>query len=506
MSKKTIPLILSILLSPYIFCGEKDVLVQIPLRLADNAALSTGLSKDDLTLTVNGEKREILRLIKKIRAIEKSPDLGRNFVLSFHMTEYTDQINKGVVYFVSEIIHPMDSLILVTPTTLYQINVSGNKEKMIRDIKLSLEKDCRNYKKNRARVEKNIRLKIKNLRRNLREFKGFADAGEKGGRNSSNYGVQQVLELTQFLDTFPREFIKFRELSLLLDTSKYRKIAGLLGFREGERWWFHFHQEEVTSLLSYIRGFMRELTTYVNNIEGYQVNKVENLEKVLSISDSFPAEQMLDTIISSNFCYNVISFGGLMISDAETKGTETSGLERILHRTAVLSGGGMVKTISPESGIKEIIEQRDSYYELAFNFNGKFERKQIAVTAADKKTKFLHKTGFEKEELESFIHYLTHEKVSVDNLSNDKNIVKFTIKSFKHHKEGKFGILRVSIELLPKQNVLVYNTHNTLRSSQEEVTIRIPLPKKFRGSFILRVTVNDLLANRRAVSERSIIL
>lgn len=497
---------LSVLCSTILFCNEKDVLIQIPLRTAESSSRSTGLSKDDLILTVNGEKREIVRLIKKTRAIEKSPDLGRNFILSFHMTEYTDQIHKGIAYFINEIIHPMDSVILVTPTTLYQINVSGNKEKMIRDIKQSLETDCRNYKKNRVRVEKNLRLKIKNLRRILREFKGFRDAGEKGSRDSSNYGVHQVLELTQFLDTFPREFMKFRELSLLLDTGKYRKIAGLLGFREGERWWLHFHREEVTALLSYIRGFMRELTAYVNNIEGYQVNKVENLEKVLSISDSFPVEQMLDTIINSNFCYNVISFGGIKISDAEIRETETSGLERILHRAAVLSGGKMVNTISPEAGVKEIVGQRDSYYELAFRFNGKFEKKQIAVTALDQKTEFLHKTGFEKEEIESFIHYLTHEKVAVDDFSLDKNIITFTIKSFKHHKEGNFGILRVNIELLPEQNVLVYDTHNTLRSSQDEVTIRLPLPKKFHGNFILRITVNDLLANRRTVAERQITL
>jgi hypothetical protein len=503
-AKKIILLILFISLSFLSVCVEEDVRMQIPLRITDKTNRLTDLSKDDLTLTINGEKREIVHLIKKERTIGKYPGLGRNFILSFHMTDYSDQVDEGIAYFITEIIHPMDSLILVSPTTFYQINVSANKEKMIGDIKQSLVTDCRSYKKNRVRVEKNIRVKIKNLRRNLREFKGFKSGGEKGRRESSNYGVRQVLELTQFLDTFPREFIKFRELSLLLDTGKYRKIAGLLGFREGERWWLHFHQEEVTPFLSYVRGFMRELTEYVHNIEGYQVKKVANLEKVLSISDSFPVEQMAAAIVSSNFCYNVVFLGGVSISDRDTNDTETSGLERILHRVAGMSGGIMVNTISPEQGVREIVKQKDSYYELAFDFNGELKKKNLEITAQDKKIKLLYKNGFEKKELESLIHYLTHEKVTVANFSNKKNVINFTIKSYKHHQEGKYGMLSVNIELFSLQDALVYNTRNTLRSSRDEVFIKIPLPKKFTGNFKLRITVSDLLANRRAALERSI--
>ena len=505
-SKQISLLIFLVLFALQLFPGEQKIRLRIPLRIAADSPERTILNKGNIILKVNGEKREITDLVERERTLTGTADLGRNFILSFQLTEYSEQVEKGIAYFVTEIIHPDDSLIVVSPTTFYQINVSGNKEKMIRDIKQLLEKDCQNYKKDRVAVEKNLRLKIKNLQRVLREIKASRGSASRGNRDASQLGVRQILELTQFLDTFPREFVKFRELSLLLDTSKYRKIVDLLGFREGERWWLHFHREEVTALLSYIKAFMKELNAYVVSRESKQIKKLLNLEKVLSISASFPSEQVLATIINGNICYNVVSLGGIRINDQEAKETETSGVERILHRIALESGGKSASVIDPEQGIKEIAAQKDIYYELTFPFDGIFEKKEIEITTGNKRTTLRYKGGFEKDELETLVHNLSHEQVAIDDFSSNKNVIKFTVKSFKHHKEEKFAMLKVNIELVSDMDTVVYRTQNTLRSSQKKVTIRIPFPEKYCGRFKVRITVNDLLANRRAAIDRDITL
>ena len=242
------------------------------------------------------------------------------------------------------------------------------------------------------------------------------------------------------------------------------------------------------------------------NREPGLINSLNYLKKVLSIADFFPAEEMLNIIASSNICYNVIAFGGLRVSDREAKDVETSGLSRILSKVAADSGGKLVATADVEDGVKEIRAQEDSYYRLFFKFDGRFGKKEIKIKLPGKKTKLLYKKGFEKEELESLIHYLTKEKVKIVDFSNRKNLIIFTIRSFKHHKKEKFGILKVKIELLGEQGSVVYRTGNTLRSSRDKVTVRIPLPGKYRGKFNLRVTVNDLLANRRITLERGITL
>lgn len=494
MFKRVIFIVILFLVVSFNFFAQEELRLRVPLRFAAGSHQASGLSKENLTLVVNGEKREIVDLIKRERTMAKITGLGKNFILTFHMTEYSSQVKKGISYFVTEIIHPTDSLMVVSPIKIYQINVSGNKEKMIRDIAQLLKNDCHIYKKNRAAVEKNLRRKIKDLRSVLNDRL----------ENATHRGARQILAASQFFNTFPREFIKFRELSLLLDTSKYRKIIDLLGFREGERWWLHFHQEEVAALLSYIRAFMRELEDYVGNWESGFVKKLANLKKVLSISDSFPVKRVLETIVSSNLCYNVISFGGIKIVDQEARETVTSGLSRILTRVAVGSGGKKVGTVNLEQGIREIAGKKDTYYELIFNFNGKIEKKAVKVTAKKRKTKLLYRNGFEQEKLEALVHYLTWEKVKIENFSNRKHLVKFTLNSFKHHKREKFGMLRVKIELFSGQEVAVYSTHNTLRSSQDKVIIRIPLPEKFSGAFRLLITVYDLLANSRVSLDRNI--
>ena len=166
-SKQISLLIFLVLFALQLFPGEQKIRLRIPLRIAADSPERTILNKGNIILKVNGEKREITDLVERERTLTGTADLGRNFILSFQLTEYSEQVEKGIAYFVTEIIHPDDSLIVVSPTTFYQINVSGNKEKMIRDIKQLLEKDCQNYKKDRVAVEKNLRLKIKNLQRVL---------------------------------------------------------------------------------------------------------------------------------------------------------------------------------------------------------------------------------------------------------------------------------------------------------------------------------------------------
>ncbi len=491
--KRPYLLILLFLLTIINLSAKEGVQLEVAVRITDPAQPFPELGTDDFILMINGEERAVVDSKRTERCMARVPDLGRNFILSFHMTEYESQVEKGIAYFVSEILHPADSIMLVSPLKIYQVNVSVNKGKIIEDIGQLLKKDCLDYKKKRASGEKYIRDAISKARMAL------ADS-----TRSAEYGVMQFLSLKHFLDTFPQEFINFLNLSLILDTGKYQKIANLLGFREGERWWLHFHQDEFNVLLSHIQAFTKELSDYIFAREPGETKRLSHLQKVLEIADSFPAGQVLNTLVENRISYNFISFGGLKIGDIDASQAEISDIGRILGKIAEESGGKMVSTFKVEQGLREIASHKDQYYELSFLFNGKIEKKEIDLALKNQKAKLIYKKEYSKEELESLIQYLTQEKVRIDQFSKQGNVIKFTITSFQRHQEGKFGILKVSIELFGKEETPLYQTENTLRSSRDEVSISLPLPTRFSGPFRLIITVSDLLANRRATQERDI--
>ncbi len=475
---------------------QQDIQLTVPVRADRDGAAVSGLRQDELIFKVNGKARQIQSLIEKTRYLSERPALGRNFILSFHMTEYGSLVEKAVSYFISEILHPADSLIIVTPLKIYRITVSGNKEKIEEDIADLMQADCLQYKKNRANSEKNLRIQIKTLRNVLQE-----------GARSFDLGARQVMAARQFLDTFPREFIKFRELSLLLDTSKYAKLVELLGYRSGERWWIHFHHQEESTLLTYIAAFMKELENYVYTRENILVNNFIHLQKVLSISSSFPVEEVTETLVGVGISYHPVAFGGLTSPSREAGETEKSGLTRLLNRISRASGGLPVYAAHPIEAVKKIVAHRDTYYELNYLFDGNIENKALELfwkkESGDKKARLCCKRHFEKKELQELIHHLTQERVKITGFKIKRNLIAFTVNSFQRQEEKKFGILAVRIELIERAGreqvtaVPVFHTQKTLRCSpnQAEVMIRLPLPVHFHGNYFLRITVGDIIAN-----------
>jgi hypothetical protein len=82
----------------------------------------------------------------------------------------------------------------------------------------------------------------------------------------------------------------------------------------------------------------------------------------------------------------------------------------------------------------------------------------------------------------------------------------FSINSFESQKDGKYGLLKIRVELFDEQNVGIHKDEKTLRASKEKVTLSIPIPAKLRGKFRLVITVFDLIANCSVSDERHITL
>lgn len=507
-----------IILYPWVFCLTFSTLLpatnkktlSLPVRIIENAQESEELTKTDIKFLINGNLQKVTGLIRKNRSLSHVPDLGRHFILSFHNVTGTKTIENLIAYFITEILDPKDSLIILSPITAYRIPVTRDKEKMIMDISRLLDKDCSLHERDRISAEKKLENGLHRLNTIATDR---AENFSSGEAERSDQVLAQATNLTtnykaiyQVLLNFPQNFSRFKDQYLLPGIVKHNKINEFLGTKPGEKWWIHFQQREDIRIIQKARAAGRNLNAYISKHETGSLARtmqksISDLEKQLLISESIPQEEILDSLLGKNICYNVVFFGSIKSDEAHTSFKETSDLHSVLRRIARYSGGKAVVATDPEKGLNEIKKHSDRYYDLVFELDRNTGELKFHISSEGSHHKFSYKQNFSKEEMDEWIRSIGEKKVQIQDFSLDKRAIHFSIGSFMQNRDKQFGLLKVRLRLIDKNNAQIYKTENTLRASEERVTVSVPMPLDYRGRFRLSIEVFDLLANNSSTSE-----
>lgn len=457
-------------------------------------------AKEDFLLTVNGQPREILDLTGNTVSMSQRPDFpGRNFILSFKMTGFTQPTADAVSYFVTEIMTKADSLLLLTPVKMYQITVTGNKEKMIAEIGKLLEQDCSLYKKNLNAAKTGLEGELTRMKR---LFRGGVD--DKA--NITGYKM-----VGMFLNTFPQSFINFRNRFLFPETSRLGKVLDLLEDRDGQRWWLHFQEGDTFELIPKVHEIIKKIDQY--NSESSLARQafssgVRQLEQLMGLTSSFPSQQLTGAFLGGDVRYNTI-----IIAARDSKGNTAEVVYNpvnLLAQVAGTTGGKAVHTVNPEQGVREIANHRDRFFRLLFAHDGRPGGRQVKVTLKNTnggvKKKLSYKENYSDDEVKNLIRRLSTPRIQITGVVIDKRrgTVGFSIKAITFHREKSFGLVKAQVELLDTKGKQVYLTGNTLRASGREVSISVPLPRKFKGAFKLVIHAYDLIANRLTLYEKDV--
>lgn len=294
----------------------------------------------------------------------------------------------------------------------------------------------------------------------------------------------------------------------------YQKVLGFLGSREGERWWIHFQQGDSFGVVASARSVAKQIDEYCNLYslarDSFQ-NNLRQLEKLLRLSESFPADQLLNVFNSGNIRYNSILWVHRKHMGRSSASDIIPIMWAVFEQISRDTGGKTINTIDPELGIKTIYHHQDHYYQLTYSFNGSVEEKKIDVTAATadmKETNLSYKHVYPEEEMRSLIQYLCKERVQINDFSLNKNKILFSIDevTLNKNKGDSFGLVKVRIKLFSQSGELVYRTENILRSSKQQITVSIPLPIRHKGKFKLIIDVCDIIVNQLTSFEQLVVL
>jgi hypothetical protein len=473
--------------------GEEIKLV-LPIRVIDKILGTEKVNPQDFKLFINGSSREVIDVVEKAHKIKDESNLGRNFVLSFYISEYDNKIFDLISYFAHHVLSPGDQLMVLSPLKSYRVKVIPNKVKLVMDIENRLKTDYAFFKKNEFAAEKKLINSINRLKATM------ADRSR-----SSDFEVQRYKAINMFLCEYPQEFQIYRNLYLLPRVGKYNQILKTLKNQDGEIWWIHFHQRQTSNLVSITKNMVNQINNYFREYVSTFSRMISRLEDLLNISEAFPIDRLLKDMVDNNVCYNTVFFGGLKSMQPEILFQGSSGLIKLLGDISRSCRGRSIITINPVDGLKVIENHPNAYYELTYTFNGLVEPKTIKILWENKKD-LVYKTHFDIEEIEQLIQYHQHEKIKIDGVLIKGRKIRFCIKNFEREAKTKVGIIKVGIDLQHQSEEKVYENTKTLRALKDKISLSLNLPDEYEGDFNLKITVTDLVANRQAVSEHQILL
>ena len=487
-------IIIFILLLSVSIPGESTDSMKVQLRINNGNQIKVSL--DNLKLFINKEEVKVSGLEKKERYIGQKGLLGRNFVLSFmNFTSAGKMLENAVSYFVTEILEKSDTLIIHTNVDIYQVKVTGNKERMILGIKKRLERDMNYLSKKSSRTLKNINNEISKLERY------FSSSSPGRGYLTGGVGFFQFFtKLIPDIQFYKNEFI-------IPDKNKFKKIHDEFGFREGERFWILIQNGNIYPFTNRIKNLVKNIRSQLSiNAAGRDStwlkmvnNKIRELMEMIGIGGQYPSATMKNVFIGSNTSFYTIVYNIDKITNSD-KALNVE-LESVLRTLSKETGGKFVETSDIEKGIESLIDHRDQYWDISFKLPGGVNKKKIKLTIESRNKGLSYRNRIEEKELKDILKHLSKPKIYIENPEFTNKKLSFSIKSFTQNKKGGFGLLKAIIQIYDNTGKEVYRRSNTLRAADKKINISTGIPEEFSSNHKLRLSVLDLIANRLVVRD-----
>jgi VWFA-related protein len=211
--------------------------IEIPVRVLKGATFVDHLTINDFEVFENGKPQQIeaVYLIQKTdikreegqegspRPVER-PQLARQFVLLFDMSDYMPEVGKALDYFFDKVVLPGDSLMVITPMGQYRMRSDAFAKRSSEEIKQQLQGRLRHDIINGSAEYRSIITALYKILNNDQEY-------------AVTYAQEKIQLYTQYLNRL-EALRKVDEKSLL-------QFAGVLKSLPGQKYVYMFHQMEI---------------------------------------------------------------------------------------------------------------------------------------------------------------------------------------------------------------------------------------------------------------------
>jgi hypothetical protein len=493
--------------------------IEVPVRVFFKGNAVDHLTKSDFTLYEGKEKQEIHGFYKIKRKIKikdintaATPDAelplpSHYFVLVFRITQYNDELKKGLAHIFKNILKKNDRLLIFAndKTLFFQ-------DLLDKDQAYSLIDQTLREQSTRSRhLLTNYLLKIKLLLENFKSRLGAVSL------ETQLIGVEKANFLLDFLAKYIITWKEYKNRYLVPDMDKYYNFAKFLEKISMDKWVISFYQIELFPKLQLSGEFRRKVERSINAwIMGRSEDvayarkvtaQLHSLDRELSAADNFPAGEI------SKLFYKVgATFHSILMTvrketnvrDIEYKSLSTD-IENSLRDITAKTGGQLIATNNLESALNKVIEKEDICYMLTYAPENSGNTGKISVVLNHKDHR-KYDVIYDKNMREDYIReYLVKKRaqnptIALRDVTFEKKKLSFIIDGFmlketnkKHH-----GYLGIHVLIKNNRSETVYDKRNRIEAEKETVTMSLGFDWLKKGRYKIVIDVQDLSTGKSA--------
>jgi VWFA-related protein len=384
--KKSIQIIAVMTLCLALFAQEPShdvsvINIEVPVRVFKGSTFVDNLTINDFEVYEDGklQKIEAVYLIKKTNIeseetlLEKkearkkfAPEVSRNFVLMFEITDYLPKLKEALEYFFENVIAPGDTLMVVTPVKSYKFNKKALEIAPRHEIAKRLNEMLR-----------------KDITKGSRDFKKLIKDCE------DILSVDLLMPMDQKLSIIKNKIREIKNLRYL-DEKKLQDFAGFLKNTKGQKYAFLFYQKVLIPYpeLPLDSFEYLELTSELTSLHSIDVEKVR--------------QAYADSSISIHFLY--ITNTGERDPNIERRrptGLELQDISMDIFSTfreiSLATGGIVDSSANAAASFEKVVNASENYYLLYYapkNYKADGKFREIKVRVKNKNYRITHRAGY----------------------------------------------------------------------------------------------------------------
>jgi len=481
---------------------------EVPVRVFLKGVLVDNLTKGDFSLYEDGKQQKIngFYILKKKIAVsddsssnsKKRVGKGRYFVLVFRISEFNNQLKKGLNYVFDKVLKKTDQLLIFINDKTLSVNNLENPLSTKEVVSKILHKESVKAKYRLTKIFNTINNELSVTEFNILTASSMARPG---------------VETVKFLEKYIQIWDSYKKLYLTPSVDDYYNFARYLQKINKEKWVINFYQIEMFPKLKRYGEMMSRIRNQIGKLQGssrgedvYYSRKISNLLMKLNISlnatTDFPSDEISKLFYKVNTVFHSIFINTtkvILSKDVEFRKI-SSNLENSLREITKKTGGTLISSGNIAKSVEKLINKEDILYMLTYSPDGKKIGK-IKIETRNPKYKVVYdnnmrdkyiKRYFKKKE--SLIPSVKIESVKLNGNKLSLNILDYY---FRMENGKRLGKLKIHIRVANKSGKVFFNQRKVIVANKKNFKITLSLMNLEKGKYDVIVDVLDILTEKK---------
>ncbi len=482
---------------------------EVPVRVFFNKKMVDNLKKEDFLLYEGNKLQKINGFYIKRQKISIEEDTpakaemkaeggGRYFVLVFKITEFNDQLKKGIDFLFNKLFRKSDELLIFVNDKTFFIKNLSNLQTSKKLVSKTLRHESVKAKQRLSRILDTINTELSYSRFNLIFTSTMA---------------QPANEMIKFLEKYIFIWDTYRKKYLTPSVDEYYNFARYLQKIDKEKWVINFYQIEMFpklkragDMMTRIKAMISSLQTSNRGEDVFHSRTLQNLLMKINITlnavTDFPAEEISKLFYKVNTIFHSIFINTtktVLSQDLEYKRI-SSNLENSFREITERTGGSIISSGNIIKSVKKLTEKDDILYMLTYTPEEGKKAGKIKVRTKNSDYKVIYDNNMRDKYIERYFRKKESSipTVNIEEAKLEGKTLFVKIKDYFWRKENgvRLGKMKIHIKVVNSAGRVYFNQTKTIVADKKSFTVSLNLRNLDKGEYSIVVDVQDLLTEK----------